>query len=166
MITPYLIEEIPKYRNPHLNDYMQGFVDKLTTITIPEINAQSAASATVLSPIFLEADTTFTTSQQPEELRQTYFLSGGLAKEITFTDADTIHNYSDFEDDLYLLAAATFNPEAILDIWWRDISGDKHVYFLITFSGGGAAGVCELLPPVPDYGIVDCVTPDYTMIDY
>ena len=165
-ITPYDDSETPRFREPKLNEKTQAFMDKLTGITVPEMNDLVAGTVAVLSPSLETADFAFSTTQQVEGVRQTYYIGEGATKTLTFSDADVVHDYTDFTDVVLGGAVQVFDAEAIVDVWWELSGGDKHVYFLETQTGNAGGAGCTLDPPIPTYGMVDCTAPDYTITDY
>lgn len=167
-ITPYTDQEIPQYQQRHLNDKMQNFVNKLTGITVPEMNLLEGLSLPALPPIFLTVDGVYSSTSQDEELTQVYYFSAGTSKSLTFSDADVIHDYSAFTDNVLATSVATFTEKSIVSVWWKQVGANIHAYFVVTFVGvGEAAGVGAGEGVEPVWDIVDTVAlADFSITDY
>ena len=169
-VTPYTDLEKPRHREPLLNIKMQGFVDKLTTLTVPEINnAVAGATAIIipqLAPIYLLASANFDVDVKEENQIQTYYCDANTAQNVTILNADSVENLTTHE----AVAAGSLIAlpvSSILHVWWETDGGGKRARFFFasksaTEGGGGGGGT----PIVPDYTVIDIGTIDYTVADY
>ena len=134
-VTPFEPNEIPNYRRGSVNSNMQGFVDKFTVVTIPELNALGITSPSqTYSPQLMGGGLTFDVAGTDEKRLRTYIGNETTTSVLTFSNGD---NHFNLTTGANVISGGSFvvQPKSKVTVWWESVGPDSNIKFFDSMAG-------------------------------